>query len=150
MTKSDLEEGCLWCGDVGPLEQLEQVQVVNPQLDLPHLLRRCGACGEHQVDVRWPGRTVRRKVQRYERRFRKPLWIVVYPLECRWCESTNVELYEVNATIANPVSMRFRYDIYRCGYCRRPTAISYLGEINAYRVRQDELYAAMWYLELED
>lgn len=147
---SETTEQCLWCGYAGPLEGEQPISVVNPQLDLRHLLRRCPQCSEYLVDVIWPGRTLRRKVQEYRRRFRRSLWVVVYPVACQWCESTNTEPYEINATIANPVSERFRYDIYRCNYCRRPTAISYLGEIHAYRARQDELYSALWYLEVEE
>ncbi|HEY1014985.1 MAG TPA: hypothetical protein VGE07_19915 [Herpetosiphonaceae bacterium] len=139
---------CLWCGYEGPMQVGEAVRVVNPQIDLPHQIKRCPQCKELMLDVRWPDRTVRRKGREYPRRFRKSLWVVIYPVTCPWCGGANTEAYDINATIANPVSERFKYDIYRCLDCQRPVAISYLGEIRVHRADQDKKYPDLWYLDL--
>jgi hypothetical protein len=139
--------GCLWCAYRGPLLAGETVAVANPQVSLPHDLRRCPECHEAMLDVRWPDRVVRRKAREHSRRFRKSLWVVVYPVLCAWCGSDNTEAYEINATIANPISERFKYDIYRCRACQRPNAASYLGEIHVHRADQDREYTSLWYLD---
>lgn len=144
---NETADRCSWCGWVGDLIAGERVRPINPQVDLPHLVRHCPECKQAMLDVAWPDKVVRRKAREHTRRFRKPLWVVVYPVVCAWCGSTNTEPYEVNATIANPVSTRFKYDIYRCNYCQRPSAISYLGEIRTHRADQDRQYTALWYLD---
>lgn len=144
---SEKATGCLWCAYVGPLLVGEPVQVVNPQVSLSHELRRCPECQEMMLDVRWPDRVVRYKTREYTRRFRKSLWVVLYPVRCAWCGSDQTDAYEINATIANPISERFKYDIYRCLACNRPNAASYLGEIHVHRAEQDRRYLALWYLD---
>ncbi len=99
------------------------------------------------LDVRWPDRVVRRKAREYKRRLRKAQWVVIYPVRCSWCDSERVTAYEINATVANPISERFKYDIYACEDCQRPTAISYMGEIHVHRADQDRKYPALWYLD---
>lgn len=142
-------EGCLWCEYRGPVLAGDIITVVNPQVTLPHELRRCPTCREAMVDIRWPDRIVRRKVRESPRRFRRSLWVVVYPVECAWCGSHNTDAYEVNATVSNPVSTRFKYDIYRCLDCQRPNAISYLGEVYVHRADQDKEFFSLWHLDPE-
>lgn len=141
---------CLWCGYAGALQAGAAVAPVNPQVNLPHDVRTCPECAEIMLDVRWPDRVVRRKARAQARRFRKPLWVVIYPVRCAWCSSADTEPYEINATVANPISERFKYDIYRCSTCARPTAISYMGEIIVHRADQDQQFTALWYLDLPE
>ncbi len=138
---------CAWCHVEGTMLAGPEVSVVNPQVTLPHELRRCPECHEWMVDVIWHDRVIRHKVREHPRRFRKSQWVVIYPVTCVWCGSTNTEAYEINATIANPISTRFKYDIYRCLYCKQPNAVSYLGEVHVHKTRQDKDYITLWYLE---
>ena len=140
-------KGCLWCGYAGPLQVGETVRAVNPQVDLPHQVKRCPQCQEVLLDVTWSDKVVRRKGREEPRRFRKSLWVVIYPVVCAWCGSANTDAYEINATIANPLSERFKYDIYRCLDCTRPLAASYIGELRVHRADQDRTYLALWYLD---
>ena len=142
-----IHKQCLWCGYTGSLLAGPTVTPVNPQLSLPHHVRHCPRCQEAMLDVDLPNRTVRRKGQEYKRRFRRSIWVVIYPISCAWCSSTATEAYDINATIANPLSSRLKYDIYRCTACENPTAISYLGEIAVYQARQDFEFPSLWYLE---
>jgi hypothetical protein len=140
-------QGCLWCDYPGPLLVGDSVTPVNPQVSLLHEVRRCPECHEAMLDIRWPDHVVRRKAREYKRRFRRPLWVVLYPVPCAWCGSANTDAYEINATVANPISTRFKYDIYRCLECRRPNAVSYLGEIHVHRADQDREFLTLWHLD---
>lgn len=144
---SEQQQQCLWCGSSAPLRAGGNVIPVNPQISLPHEIRWCSVCGEAMLDIRWPERVVRRKAREEKRRFRKSLWVVIYPVRCSWCNSSNTEAYEINATIANPMSERLKYDIYRCMDCSRPSAISYLGDIIVHQADQDRRYPSLWYLD---
>jgi hypothetical protein len=139
--------GCLWCGHHGPLQAGDLVPVVNPQISINHRVQRCPECREAMLDAQWPDRVARYKGREHPRRFRRSLWVIIYPVACAWCQSTNLDAYEINATIANPVSDRFKYDIYRCNICRRPSAVSYLGEVHTHRADQDRTYPSLWYLD---
>lgn len=141
------QQQCLWCGSNAPLRAGGSVTPINPQLSMPHDLRFCTTCGEAMLDIRLPDRTIRRKAREQKRRFRKSIWVIIYPIRCSWCNSSNTDAYEINATIANPISERLKYDIYRCEDCGKPSAISYLGEVIVHRADQDQRYLALWYLD---
>ena len=138
---------CLWCNYSGSLLAGATVTPINPQLTVPHHIRICPRCNQAMLDMDIPGRTIRRKAQEYKRRFRRSLWVVIYPIKCGWCSSTDTEAYDINATIANPLSSRLKYDVYRCNACENPSIISYLGEISVYRGRQDFEFPSLWYIE---
>ena len=142
-------QSCLWCDYAGPLLVGETVIPVNPQVSLPHEIRRCPQCNEPMFNIRWPDHVARRKAREYKRRFRRSLWVVLYPVKCPWCNSHNTDAYEINATVSNPISTRFKYDIYRCLGCERPSAVSYLGEIHIHRADQDREFHILWHLDPE-
>lgn len=142
---------CAWCGYTAGLERMyDHVHVVNAQVSMEHVVDRCPSCTQYTASATW-GRGVQfvYKVLEYKRRFRRSAWVAVYPVACAWCGSSATEPSEINVTVANPVSQRFRYDLYLCNYCKAMTAISYLGEIRSHRAERDVTYHTLWYLDPE-
>jgi hypothetical protein len=139
---------CQWCGFDSMTLVGEHVHLVNAQVSMEHTVTRCDMCGKHSAAAQW-GKAVEfsyRAIE-YKRRFRASRWVAVYPVECATCGSPHTEPAEINITVANPVSERFRYDLYVCTDCQAPTAISYLGQIRAHRAERDTTYASLWYLD---
>lgn len=143
---------CAWCGYNAGLQPVsEHVHLVNAQLSMEHRIERCPQCEQPTASAVWGrGNPFVYKALEYKRRFRRSSWVVVYPVVCAWCDSTATEPEEINVTVGNPVSQRFKYDLYHCAYCKQKTAISYLGEVRAHRATQDEQYRAMWYLDEDE
>lgn len=142
---------CRWCGSDNITVQPRQVNVVNAQVDAPHFVHACGACGGFTLVAFWEQQPyIYRAVER--RRFlRSPLFVNLYEVACAWCQRNDeMQPQEINATIANPVSTRQRYDIYGCHACNQYTAVSYAGEIVTYRATQDRHYHTLFYLTTGD
>jgi Zn finger protein HypA/HybF involved in hydrogenase expression len=142
---------CAWCGYGGGLDPVsEHVHISNAQVTMQHVIGRCPECEKTTAFARW-GQNIQfhYKVLEYKRRFRRSTWVAVYNVECAWCKARSTEPSEINITVANPVSERFKYDLYRCELCHNMTAISYLGEIRRHRAVRDEVYRALWYLDPE-
>jgi len=117
---------------------------------MEHAVGRCPQCDKTTALAQW-GRDVRftYKVLEYKRLFRRSTWVAVYDVICAWCGSKATEPIEINVTVANPVSERFRYDLYLCQTCNKVTAISYLGEVRTHCAVRDDIYPALWYLDPE-
>ena len=148
-TEQTLATACAWCGSQAGLEVVsEHVHVVNAQVAMEHVIGRCAACEKTTALAQW-GREVRfrYKVIEYKRLFRRSTWVAVYDVICAWCGSRATDPLEINVTVANPVSERFRYDLYLCQTCSKTTAISYLGEIHTHCAVRDDIYRALWYLD---
>jgi transposase len=128
----------------------EHVHISNAQVTMQHAVGRCPHCGKTTAFARW-GQNVQfhYKVLEYKQRFRRSKWVAVYEVPCAWCNARTTEPSEINITVANPVSERFRYDLYHCELCNNMTAISYLGEIRRHRAMRDDVYRALWYLDPE-
>lgn len=142
---------CKWCGFSGDLEIVgEHVQVTNAQASMEHTVVRCPSCHNTTAIARW-GASVQfvYKVTEYPRRFRRSTWVAIYDVICAWCGSKATDPIEINVTVANPVSQRFRYDLYVCQTCQRATAISYLGEVRTHCAERDDVYSSLWYLDPE-
>ncbi|MBA3946089.1 MAG: hypothetical protein H0X37_16175 [Herpetosiphonaceae bacterium] len=140
---------CAWCGYNAGLDRIsDHIHVVNAQVSMEHAVDRCPECKRFTASATW-GRGLHfvYKVLEYRKRFRRSSWVAVYPVVCSWCNSTATEPLEINVTVANPVSQRFKYDLYSCNYCKRMTAISYLGELRNHRAERDETYHSLWYLD---
>ncbi len=139
---------CEWCGFGALTLVSEHVTLVNPQVSMQHTVARCDMCGKYTAAARW-GTAVQfaYRALEYKRRFRSSRWVAVYPVQCASCGSSTTEPAEINVTVANPVSERFRYDLYVCGDCGAPTAISYLGQVRAHRAERDPTYSSLWYLD---
>jgi hypothetical protein len=139
---------CQWCGfdELEPVS--EHVHLVNAQVSREHLVARCNMCGKFTAAAQW-GRTIQfaYRALEYKRRFRRSQWVAVYAVACATCGSPHTEPAEINVTVANPVSERFRYDLYQCQDCQAPTAISYLGQVRAHRAERDGRYESLWYLD---
>ena len=153
MTKTEqvLATACAWCGATDGLELVsEHVHVTNAQVAMEHTVGRCRICDKTTALAQW-GREVRfrYKVLEYKRFFRLSTWVAVYDVICAWCGSRATEPLEINITVANPVSERFRYDLYLCRTCSKTTAISYLGDIRTHCAVRDDIYQALWYLDPE-
>lgn len=142
---------CEWCGYNDGLDVVgEHVHIVNAQVSMEHTVGRCPQCNKTTALARW-GRDVRfsYKVIEYKRLLRRSTWVAVYTVICAWCGSKATEPMEINVTVANPVSERFRYDLYVCQTCSKATAISYLGEVRTHCAVRDDVYRALWYLDPE-
>ncbi len=151
-TEHKLAVTCKWCGLDDGLEFLsEHVHVTNAQVSLEHTVGRCPACDRTTAFARW-GREVQfsYKVLEYKRWLRRSTWVAIYDVDCVWCRAEDTEPAEINVTVANPVSQRFRYDLYHCRQCDRLTAISYLGEVRRHRAVRDDVYPSLWYLDPDD
>jgi hypothetical protein len=143
---------CHWCGIDDQLELADmEVAVANRQLDFDHTIFRCGRCEKLTAEARWGNQQYVYRVIAYPRRFRDPVYVLVYDIACGWCQRSDmIEPEEINATIGNPASARHHYDIYACHACDRYTAVSYLGQVFAYPATQDQRYPSMYYLEIGD
>jgi uncharacterized protein with PIN domain len=142
---------CAWCGFAGGLVTVgEHVHIPNAQVTMQHVVGRCPECEHTTAFASWGQNTqFRYKVLEYKRRFRRSTWIAQYDVQCMWCNGRTTEPAEINITAANPVSQRFKYDLYRCSLCGHMTAISYLGEVRRHRAVRDEVYRELWYLDPE-
>jgi hypothetical protein len=141
---------CQWCNS-DQLEVLaEHVHLMNAQVSMEHTIGCCAACGKYTAVALW-GKDARfaYRTLEYKRRFRSSNWVAVYPVQCATCGSPRTEPAEINVTVANPVSQRFRYDLYVCADCQAATAISYLGQVSAHRAERDSTYRSLWYLDPE-
>lgn len=150
-TEQLLDAACEWCGYRDGLTIVgEHIHVINAQVTMEHAVGRCPQCEKTSALARW-GRDVRfsYKVLEYKRLLRRSTWVAVYDVICAWCGSRATDPMEINVTVANPVSERFRYDLYRCQTCGKATAISYLGEIRTHCAERDDVYRALWYLDPE-
>jgi hypothetical protein len=150
-TQQTLDLVCEWCGNNNGLAMVgEHVHVINAQVAMEHRVGRCTNCDKTTALAQW-GRDLRftYKVVEYKRLFRRSTWVAVYNVICAWCGSKATDPAEINVTVANPVSERFRYDLYACATCGKATAISYLGEVRTHCAEQDEVYPALWYLDPE-
>lgn len=146
-----LDTRCAWCGFAGGLAVVsEHVHITNAQVAMEHAVGRCPQCERTTALARW-GRDLRfsYKALEYKRLFRRSTWVAVYDVICAWCGSKATDAAEINVTVANPVSERFRYDLYACQTCGKATAISYLGEIRTHCAKRDDVYRALWYLDPE-
>jgi uncharacterized protein with PIN domain len=142
---------CKWCGHPGPLVSVsDHVHISNAQVAMQHMVWRCPECKQKTATAQW-GRDLRfvYKVVEYKRFLRRSTWIAIYDVICAWCGSKATDPAEINVTVANPVSERFRYDLYSCATCEKATAISYLGELRTHCAVRDEVYRALWYLDPE-
>lgn len=142
---------CAWCGQADGLEPVgEHVHISNAQATMQHMVGRCPACTKATAFARWgQNAQFHYKVLEYTRRFRPSTWVAVYDVQCMWCNGRTTEPVEINITVANPVSERFKYDLYHCPLCEHVTAISYLGEVRRHRAERDDVYQALWYLDPE-
>jgi DNA-directed RNA polymerase subunit RPC12/RpoP len=150
-TQSTLDLRCEWCNFAGGLSVVgEHVHLTNAQVAMEHVVGRCPECGQTTALAQW-GRDLRfsYKAIEYKRMFRRSTWVAVYNVICAWCGSKATEPAEINVTVANPVSERFRYDLYGCQTCSKATAISYLGEVRTHCAVRDDVYRALWYLDPE-
>ena len=142
---------CQWCHN-DQLELLaEHIHLMNAQVSMEHTIKVCKACGKYTAVATW-GREAQfayRAIE-YKRRFRSSNWVAVYPVQCASCGSPRTEPAEINVTVANPVSQRFRYDLYVCDVCHAATALSYLGQLSTHRAKRDNIYRSLWYLDPED
>lgn len=147
---SDPEQICQWCGMDAGLEAVDyDVNVANPQVEFDHAIARCGRCGKLSAAARWGAQRFVYRAIAYPRRFRKPIYVLVYDIACGWCGRMDmIEPEEINATIGNPASYRHRYDIYACHACDHYTAVSYLGQVFSYPATQDQRYPSLYYLEI--
>jgi hypothetical protein len=152
MTQTEPDLACYWCGADDKLELIDiGVKIANPQVDFEHAIHRCGHCGKLMAEARWGKQHYLYRALEYPRSFRAPVYVLVYDVACGWCgRSDMIEPQEINATVGNPASARHQYDIYACHACDRYTAISYLGQVFAYRASQDDRYPTMYYLEIDD
>ncbi|GAC1637156.1 MAG: hypothetical protein NVS4B8_01620 [Herpetosiphon sp.] len=143
---------CAWCGYNAGLERVsDHIHIVNAQVSMEHVVDRCPECERFTASATWGrGLQFTYKVLEYRRRFRRSNWVAVYPVACTWCGSSATEALEINITVANPVSQRFKYDLYGCTYCKKMSAISYLGEVRPHQAVQDRTYSSLWYLDPED
>jgi hypothetical protein len=142
---------CQWCNS-NQLELLtEHVHLTNAQVSVEHSIGRCAACEKFTAFALW-GKEARfaYRALEYKRRFRASNWVAVYPVQCATCGSPRTEPAEINVTVANPVSQRFRYDLYVCNDCHAATALSYLGQLSTHRAERDTTYRSLWYLDPED
>ena len=142
---------CAWCQYGGGLETVsEHVHLSNAQVSMQHVVGRCPECEKTTAFARW-GKNVQfhYKVVEYKHMLRRSTWVVIYDVGCTWCSARSTEPSEINITVANPVSERFKYDLYHCELCNNMTAISYLGDIRRHRAVRDDLYRALWYLDPE-
>lgn len=142
---------CQWC-DFPQLDTIsEHVHLVNPQVSMEHVIARCNMCGKYTAAAAW-GKTVHfaYRALEYKRRFRGSRWVAIYAVQCATCGSPRTAPAEINVTVANPVSERFRYDLYVCNDCQAATAISYLGQVRAHRAARDEVYPSLWYLDSDE
>jgi hypothetical protein len=142
---------CQWCG----FERLElksdHVHLMNAQVSMEHAVAHCTACDQFTAFARWgKGVQFAYRALEYKRRFRSSRWVAVYPVQCATCNSPRTEPAEINVTVANPVSERFRYDLYVCADCQATTAISYLGTVRSHRAERDPTYHSLWYLDPEE
>lgn len=142
---------CQWCwSDQVELVQ-EHVHLLNAQVSMAHVVARCAACERFTAAARWgAGVQFAYRALEYKRRFRASRWVALYAVQCAYCGSPRTEPAEINVTVANPMSERFRYDLYACEVCQRFTAISYLGQVRAHRAVRDRTYSALWYLDPEE
>ncbi len=142
---------CQWC-DFSNVEVVsEHVHLVNAQVSMEHSVVRCDMCGRYSAAARWgKGVQFAYRALEYKRRFRASRWVAVYAVNCATCGSAQTEPAEINVTVANPVSERFRYDLYVCRDCEAPTAISYLGQVRAHRAERDTTYRSLWYLDPDE
>ena len=142
---------CQWCSFPEMDLVSEHIHLLNAQVGMAHTVRRCAQCGRFSASAQW-GKNVHfgYRALEYKRRFRSSRWVAVYAVQCATCGSPRTEPAEINVTVANPVSERFRYDLYVCNDCQAPTAISYLGEVRAHRAERDTTYPSLWYLDPED
>jgi hypothetical protein len=161
MTATDKESGemaetgkkmtgllCQWC-NCNALELLaEHIHLMNPQVSMAHSIGCCTSCGKFTAVAVW-GTDVQfaYRALEYKRRFRGSRWVAIYPVQCATCGSPVTEPAEINVTVANPVSERFRYDLYVCRDCQAATAISYLGQVRSHRAERDRTYRSLWYLD---
>ncbi len=150
-TQQTLAIRCEWCSFADGLAVVgEHVHLTNAQVAMEHVVGRCLECGQTTALAQW-GRDLRfsYKAIEYKRMFRRSTWVAVYNVICAWCGSKATEPAEINVTVANPVSERFRYDLYGCQTCNKATAISYLGEVRTHCAERDDVYRALWYLDPE-
>ena len=144
-----IETPCAWCGYADGLTmRSEHVHISNAQVAMQHGVGLCPECSRMTALARW-GRDLRfsYKVLEYKRMLRRSTWVAVYDVICAWCGSKATDPAEINVTVANPVSERFRYDLYACQTCGKETAISYLGEVRTHCAVRDDVYPALWYLD---
>jgi hypothetical protein len=154
MAKTDqrLAVVCKWCGFSGGLECIsEHVHISNAQVTMEHAVGRCPDCGNMTAFAQW-GRDVQfsYKALEYKRWLRRSAWVAIYDVQCVWCDAETTSPVEINITVANPVSQRFRYDLYHCQHCDQLTAISYLGEVRRHRAVRDDVYSSLWYLDPDE
>ncbi len=150
-TTRQFDVACAWCGYDGGLEPVgEHVHISNAQVTMQHMVGRCPECDHTTAFARW-GQNLQfhYKVLEYKRLFRRSTWVAIYDVQCVWCSGRSTEPAEINITVANPVSERFKYDLYHCELCNNMTAISYLGELRRHRAVRDDVYRALWYLDPE-
>lgn len=148
-TERLIETPCAWCGYKDGLDIVsEHVHISNAQVTMEHAVGMCPACEKTTAFAQW-GRDMRfsYKVLEYKRWLRRSNWVVLYNVICAWCGSKATNPAEINITVANPVSERFRYDLYVCQTCSKATAISYLGEVRTHCAVRDTVYSALWYLD---
>ncbi|HEY0739231.1 MAG TPA: hypothetical protein VGD69_30195 [Herpetosiphonaceae bacterium] len=146
-----LDVACAWCRYKDGLEIVgEHIHISNAQVTMEHAVGRCPECDRTTALAYW-GRDTRfiYKVLEYKRLLRRSNWVAVYDVICAWCGSKATNPAEINVTVANPVSERFRYDLYACQTCGKATAISYLGEVRTHCAVRDDVYRALWYLDPE-
>jgi hypothetical protein len=139
---------CEWCGFERIELYKEHVHLMNAQVSMAHSIAHCTVCDRFTATAHWgKGVQFAYRVLEYKRRFRSSRWVAVYAVQCATCGSPRTEPAEINVTVANPVSERFRYDLYVCTDCQASTAISYLGQVHAHRAERDTTYRSLWYLD---
>lgn len=149
--ETDQALACQWCWSRELASVSEHIHLVNAQVSMEHRVVRCERCEKFTAAAQW-GKTVQfaYRALEYKRRFRPSRWVAVYAVQCMTCGSPRTEPAEINVTVANPVSERFRYDLYACNDCGASTAISYLGQVRAHRAQRDTMYSSLWYLDPDE
>ncbi len=139
---------CQWCGSDALHMRRNEVQVLNAQVEVKHSLYACASCHGLSLVARWANQSYAYRAVERRRLLRPSVYIALYAVACAWCGcGEQMEPHEINATIANPVSTRHRYDIYGCYACQGYTAVSYSGEVCTYPATQDTQYHTLYYLQ---
>jgi len=120
---------------------------MNAQVEVNHTLYTCATCRGLSLVAWWANQPFAYRAVERRRLLRPSVCIAIYAVACAWCgRADQMEPQEINATLANPISTRHRYDIYGCYACQRYTAVSYSGEVCTYPATQDTQYQTLYYL----
>jgi hypothetical protein len=113
----------------------------------PHTLYLCQDCQQYTLATYWGNQSLSYRAVAQRRFMRSPIYLIIYAISCAWCHHNDqIEPAEINATIANPLSRRHRYDIYACYACHQYTAVAYVGEVHTYQAKRDQSYGTLYHL----